>query len=349
MRIVGIQGCNHNIGLTCLRSMLCTRSNEEKKCPLCRTVWINALGARSQQMPRPPGIARLLNDRDRFAARVARQAGRSSETQAPGPLVNRNISNAADRSPPLTQTRNRNQWDTTMQNGVWLGSDMEGEDYETQLQHFEQFNRDIEHVRLRARSTHFGRSRRHQESRRRFSNSAGTQRAESNDEDTKMVGEAKPSTGTGPFSLFSPYLNPFRRAQDPMPAPGMDAVNDQDGAGTRSSPSQSNMEITSPPLPSAGSGAVEVFEHIRIPHPSQWDPRRAVQLDQREAELMKRERRLMERARSLDVREGELNDMEERFIGLRHLISAHQNEMRDLLQGQTHQLERAMLGSRGGV
>lgn len=42
VQIVGIQDCNHVFGANCLTSLLNSALGTEKKCPLCRTVWIPA-------------------------------------------------------------------------------------------------------------------------------------------------------------------------------------------------------------------------------------------------------------------------------------------------------------------
>jgi hypothetical protein len=42
LRITEIEGCTHRIGEVCLGEMLSNRPSEEKKCPLCRTVWVPA-------------------------------------------------------------------------------------------------------------------------------------------------------------------------------------------------------------------------------------------------------------------------------------------------------------------
>ncbi|KAI8930966.1 hypothetical protein NX059_011978 [Plenodomus lindquistii] len=40
VRIVGIPGCNHHIGRACLRDLLNRNPNQEKRCPICRALWI---------------------------------------------------------------------------------------------------------------------------------------------------------------------------------------------------------------------------------------------------------------------------------------------------------------------
>jgi hypothetical protein len=49
LRITGIEGCNHVFGEHCLRLLLNKYPRAEKKCPLCRTVWIQG---HDQQDPR---------------------------------------------------------------------------------------------------------------------------------------------------------------------------------------------------------------------------------------------------------------------------------------------------------
>lgn len=45
MRIIGIEGCTHLIGLECLEALLKSNTINEKECPLCRTAW---------KLPPPP-------------------------------------------------------------------------------------------------------------------------------------------------------------------------------------------------------------------------------------------------------------------------------------------------------
>ncbi|KAI4956983.1 hypothetical protein J4E86_005455 [Alternaria arbusti] len=49
LRITSIPRCNHHIGASCLDRMLRSNPHEEKKCPLCRAVWIPA-----HVLPFPP-------------------------------------------------------------------------------------------------------------------------------------------------------------------------------------------------------------------------------------------------------------------------------------------------------
>ncbi|OAL45177.1 hypothetical protein IQ07DRAFT_218058 [Pyrenochaeta sp. DS3sAY3a] len=43
VRITGIEGCNHMIGLDCLKEMLAQDPDNQKTCPMCRTEWIPAV------------------------------------------------------------------------------------------------------------------------------------------------------------------------------------------------------------------------------------------------------------------------------------------------------------------
>jgi hypothetical protein len=40
LRIIGVPGCVHRVGRSCLNEMLSNRPGDEKRCPLCRPVWI---------------------------------------------------------------------------------------------------------------------------------------------------------------------------------------------------------------------------------------------------------------------------------------------------------------------
>lgn len=44
VQIYNVQGCNHLIGYDCLKAMLSFNEDDEKRCPLCRTVWLEEKG-----------------------------------------------------------------------------------------------------------------------------------------------------------------------------------------------------------------------------------------------------------------------------------------------------------------
>lgn len=41
VKIIGIEGCNHMIGLECLKEMLAQDPDNQKTCPMCRTEWVS--------------------------------------------------------------------------------------------------------------------------------------------------------------------------------------------------------------------------------------------------------------------------------------------------------------------
>ncbi|USP78826.1 hypothetical protein yc1106_06100 [Curvularia clavata] len=63
LQITGIAGCRHRIGVICLKDMLKHHPMEEKKCPLCRTVWIpgDSPASTPPQMIRRHSLAHTAN------------------------------------------------------------------------------------------------------------------------------------------------------------------------------------------------------------------------------------------------------------------------------------------------
>lgn len=156
--ITGIPGCTHHIGETCLRQMLSSQPAAEKRCPLCRTVWIAAAAARARVQTRPggrPGIPTLPMGPSAFSAAVIR----SDENAAPQLAQASRATIRASFFPPPgyqpPQTPAPVTATTQVPQLITIDSDSEPDDYAG-------LTRDIENVRARARSTQLSRGQRRQ-------------------------------------------------------------------------------------------------------------------------------------------------------------------------------------------
>lgn len=124
LQITGIEGCNHRIGRTCLEKLLLTDPDEEKRCPLCRTVW-KAATLGYERFTNPALLVRQL-----FGSAMDGMDVSNTPTSPP---------RAGDRIvPPEPETviPERSPWE-----------------YEQEAELFHSMRRDIEDVRNRARDT----------------------------------------------------------------------------------------------------------------------------------------------------------------------------------------------------
>ncbi|KAJ4372930.1 hypothetical protein N0V83_003221 [Neocucurbitaria cava] len=163
LRITEIEGCNHQIGLTCLREILRSHPGEEKRCPLCRTVWISATAAPTRTVPRSEesqrNFASLFEDLDGIGENIANRMATGMNRQIADATTSRNVPRRNMHG--YGSLYARDQRNTSMQNPILLDSDSETEDYETRLKNYESLSRDIETIRARARNTQLSRSQRH--------------------------------------------------------------------------------------------------------------------------------------------------------------------------------------------
>jgi hypothetical protein len=130
--ISGVPGCTHILGLSCLNAILNANPTLDKKCPICRTVWIPAprsLGARRLAVAEWASIMgrqRSANGRDRDGERTATLPS----IQAPPPPV---INLESDSEDGITEAT------------------------------FEQYRRDIADIRSRARNSTLSRQQKREE------------------------------------------------------------------------------------------------------------------------------------------------------------------------------------------
>jgi hypothetical protein len=140
LRVMGKAGCKCRIGLVCLGEMLSNSPEKEKKCPLCRALWIASTAppprtARPDSMANPgtiSGSSRVANPSMASASHASRLSATAN------PFLPRGIA----PTPVVNMSRD----------------DVSDEDYS-------ELTRDIENVRARARGTQSSRSQRRQEMR----------------------------------------------------------------------------------------------------------------------------------------------------------------------------------------
>ncbi|KAG9185216.1 hypothetical protein G6011_07760 [Alternaria panax] len=239
LRITNIPKCSHHIGANCLDDMLRSHSHEEKRCPLCRAVWIPARplpvlpGAQSLSASRR--IADIFAGLDGIGANIANQqlgtrrgfthdeASRQQVRGFYGELAPHPVGLHEPRPPMAEQQRTPTVIDSDSDGGA---------DYSTHVQNFEDFRRDIADIRSRAPYRHVSRSSR----RRRVADRTGNSRngngdaneganSSSNSDNataTRGLGSVNTSargatdiSGTGAFNRFlnnRRTLNPFRPA-----------------------------------------------------------------------------------------------------------------------------------------
>ncbi|KAF1937670.1 hypothetical protein EJ02DRAFT_426384 [Clathrospora elynae] len=348
VRIVGITGCTHRVGLACLEAMLRTHPQEEKKCPLCRAVWISApphaFPPRGQSLSMSRRMAGMFDGLDGMGANMAgQQVGIGMAIGVRPQRSSEAVGLAVTAAPLFARTQQRTH-QHGMQELIEI-SDSE-EDYETQVQNFEDFTRDIASIRDRAQNTQLSRSRRRQNRQQRsVSNIASA----SNDSDNalgKANTTATPGAGSGAMNRFlNRNLNPFRPTANDF-APHLSTSISATRRPTRDPPharrerrsrdrhiqdsrlSSGGSSHTASPTPPASNFSnltnptnpgvqidMDEEDFIELPQTqtqSARDDVRARQLDQREAALAELDTAMTQRERAIISRERAVVNREDR-------------------------------------
>ncbi|KAF1837710.1 hypothetical protein BDW02DRAFT_576987 [Decorospora gaudefroyi] len=311
LRITGIAGCTHHVGLKCLREMLNSHTNEEKKCPLCRAIWI----------PRP-----LPAYQGQSLAMSRRMAGMFAGLDGIG-------ENIANNTPPPPRRD---------PHPIVLDSDSEEEDYETQVQNFETSTREIAEIRNRARNTQMGRS--HRRWRQQCGGAANHVGNESNNSDsggahdggnsslTRANTAARGATGTGAFNrlMNRGVLNPFRPS---TAASNFSPPIENNDDLYRRNISPHALQSSSPPLTSPSPPPVfDMDDQDRIWSPLEGSaPHRG-----RETEIHRREQALAVRETAVARREAEvrrtLEVLERQRAEVEELLVRHANEVEGVMR-----------------
>ncbi|EAT86736.1 hypothetical protein HBI56_130670 [Parastagonospora nodorum] len=226
LRVTGKAGCTCRIGLVCLGEMLSMSPEKEKKCPLCRALWI------ASTVP-PPRTARpemvnpgTVGRSSRVADMPRTSASHVSRLSATAnPFLPRGITS----TPVVNMSRD----------------DAGDEDYS-------ELTRDIENVRARARGTQSSRSQRRQEMRDLIAQRPAFLLSPSVRRTASLAAPAPPrraqdagagATSTSSGDRISSLASTHRRAQDAV-------------AGASSTPSSGrNASIATPPRRALDAGA----------------------------------------------------------------------------------------------
>jgi hypothetical protein len=171
LQVIGIAGCSHHIGSTCLQKMLEHLPEDEKKCPLCRAVWIPGAAPVFPARGRSLAISRMT---DTF--RAVNGIGPSiANSQRRNECAPNSYNQLASRYTPCPRAGNIGD---VRQSNVHAGSQEGGhsepiviessseaedsmgeEDYATEVQNFTTLTRDIAEIRRRAENTQYRRRR----------------------------------------------------------------------------------------------------------------------------------------------------------------------------------------------
>ena len=309
VRISGVPGCTHVIGVKCLTALLTTNPTQAKKCPICRTVWIPA-----------PSQTRGLGDiRRHLTGRTANQDVGSGNAAVPG------------RHPGLI---------------IEINSDTES-DEEVTAESYQQFRQDIADIRFRARNSQLSRRQRREELAARERNGAnGNGQPSMNDFRTSSsTVSAQNQTSFYPIPPVSswtvrntsgiaptydyPGIAPTRRNTD------NEQPIDVDMLAPDTSPTQTR---------SRSSLNAETVNHHFSPT---VEGGRARQLEQREEEMRNWERRLTKRERDISlgqkdhhVREQRLAQRERKMHEFVELRQRQLNELRTMAYRHEEEIRR---------
>ncbi|CAN9153903.1 unnamed protein product [Alternaria alternata] len=178
LRITNIPECSHHIGANCLDDMLRSHSHEEKRCPLCRAVWIPArsltIPLDAQNLSASQRMADMFAGLDGIGADITSQqldtrrdfGNDDNIPQQHARRLRRELLSPADRygSRALREEQQRAP--------IVIDSDSDDADYYTHVQNFEDFRRDLADIRNRAPYRQMSRSSR----RRRVADRTGNDR-----------------------------------------------------------------------------------------------------------------------------------------------------------------------------
>ncbi|KAL1591993.1 hypothetical protein SLS60_011585 [Paraconiothyrium brasiliense] len=163
---INIEGCKHIFGRSCLTAMLTNNPRLQKKCPLCRTVWMNAPAGASVGAPLSPirwgspGSAATPGSSQAQAQRPTRIDFVNLIRPASRPLavprsratgLNGPARSPAGLAPPPSSARPAHALLFGQRNRVINLTDSDGDD--DPLESFNSITRDINSVRERARIT----------------------------------------------------------------------------------------------------------------------------------------------------------------------------------------------------
>ncbi|KAF2832533.1 hypothetical protein CC86DRAFT_425064 [Ophiobolus disseminans] len=202
--ITGITGCTHHIGQKCLEEMLRTRPAEEKRCPLCRTMWIAAgpLVPVSGMRPRFVHGGPLPSSVGSFRSSAAAARPLQERNPAGDVSINNAISHMRMEMELFNSRPEIRNGSPLAPELINLDSDSDSENYAAEVESFNALTRDIEDVRARARNTQISRSQRRQALRDRTAQT-GRGAGQRTDSDDGPVASARNFLRQNPFRQSS--------------------------------------------------------------------------------------------------------------------------------------------------
>lgn len=247
----------------------------------------------------------------------------------------------------------------TAQNPIIVDSD--SDDYETQVQNYQDLTRDIADVRTRARNTQLPCSRRHRVlARQRTTYTAPSQTVDSANNASGTEGDATATSGTGHMNRFlSRSRNPFRptgNGSGRLPATLLDGREHVEtiptcddsrstGHGLLRTPITRRISSNRQTASASSSADVEMSESTEQPqtqNEATRDTLRTRRSDRRESALNNREHIPRLREEALVVRERALVAEETRGTRIATILRAQQEELQKLLRRHQEERERMM-------
>jgi hypothetical protein len=368
LRMTGIDGCNHHIGHKCLEEMLRSHPNEEKKCPLCRAVWIPArprFPPRGQSLATSRRMQGMFDGLDGISENIAgTQLGMAMGEPFLHPRHQRHIAETQLGA----QTRREGEAVPAARPRVAapsptvIDSDSDEEDYETQYQNFQNATREIADIRNRA-----------QLQPRRNRGTATNESSSNSDNAPSRPKSTLRSTAAGIDALnrfMNPRaLNPFRPTQQQEPrregaqdvasrrlerardeqrriAPLRARQPSRHSDASTSSPSPSPpLDILSPPPrrniePANHDADVYMDDEVQeVPHIASQPAR---QLDQRELDLDSREQAVAVREAKMARQEVDVRESGRLAREMVEMVRRQCGEVDDLMKRHREELERAL-------
>tara|TARA_R110002003_G_scaffold111_5_gene9449 strand:+ start:2354 stop:3592 length:1239 start_codon:yes stop_codon:yes gene_type:complete len=373
LRITGIPGCTHRVGQKCLEELLRNRPGDEKKCPLCRTRWIEAFAPASARREEQGTAQRAV----RVDAMLRNFFGREYAAQWGGGMLAEPVRQPQPQPPQPHPGQLIN-----------LDSDEDDDGYNVQLEHFNNLTRDIESVRTRARDTLVPRGQR----RREMREATARQRASSRPgganihagRDPRLVGSMgtpvqggarREGAGAGAnaasgFNRLLSLSNSFRLAENDRGGVPQRSATVGHASNTARSHTERQRHLphaaadqlpprlnVEGPSTTPNSSTSTIAAKPPVPDVSQASrPQGQDRHDQREAQLRQTQLRLVQRERDLNVREAQLLEREavlrakerqmlareQRVEQVLGRTRVHRDEMEALVRRQRGEMEKSM-------
>lgn len=343
---ITLPGCGHMIGLSCLTAILEDKTDLDKKCPLCRTLWMKALPPVLSSGPRPrhpfdphtfPPVFPTITSEELDPAASYQRGQRimamlNARHSASETATRHRLSSGMGALPPTPAFH--------FLHGRYMNNDSDSDS--DPLASYERISRDIADVRSRARNTQLSRRQRREEANAREQNANGTDNAPDLQRPSIQQGDAphhsfwfneRSGTATGDGERrYSPPMTPqiealitrnWRNAQQ--------NDNEEEHSGFRVI-----SDGESPPPENTASSSLGQEARIRENMNTIATAQREMRQTRREQELRDWERRLSNRERELRAREQAMTRRESRAAQRESAVeessSTRQRNLREMEQ-----------------